>query len=108
MDPAFTMRQVIAPYWVRIRAGFTELQNCRGVAAAPDGDINLGANPGNSNTSFCRPHSNLVLVTPNYSAQERQAGTPLTWRVEFSTEAGFPPPDPGQQVWIEFTLVPGP
>lgn len=108
MDPAFTMRQVIAPQYVRVRSLDVSVQDCHGEASAPDGDIDLGPDPNSPRSSRCRPRFDLVRVTPNYNSLETQAGAPLTWRVVFSAEDGFPLPDPGQQVWIEFTLVPAP
>lgn len=106
MDPAFTVERVIAPHYVRAQANLASLQDCRGVASAMDGDIDLGPDPDSPGSSRCRPQNNLVFVTPNFQSQENAAGLPITWRVEFSEAAGFPPPDPGRQLWIEFTLVP--
>ena len=106
MDPAFTMRRVIAPQYVRVRSLDVSVQDCHGEASRPDGDIDLGPDPASPRTSRCRPRHALVGVTPNYHSLETQASAPLTWRVVFSAADGFPLPDPGQQVWIEFTLVP--
>lgn len=108
MDPAFTLQRVIAPQYVRVRSQGVPVQDCHGEASAPDGAVDLGPDPANNRASLCRPNHNLVFVTPNYRSDEPQAGATLTWRVVFSAEDGFPLPSAGEQVWIEFTLVPAP
>ena len=103
MDPAFTRTRVVAPHYVRVAN-----QDCRGLMGAPDGDIDLSPDPADARKSLCRPHFSVIEVTPNQLSAESQASARLRWRVEFSADDGFPPPDPSEQVWIEFTLVPRP
>jgi hypothetical protein len=108
MDPAFSSTRIAPAHYIRVRNELVSLQDCRGERGSEDGNINLGPNPSDPATSLCRPQFHLVQLTPNYSSQETAASATLTWRVEFSADDGFPPPDPGEQVWIEFTLEPGP
>jgi hypothetical protein len=104
MDPQFTMDGVIAPHYLRVAQ-----QDCRGeVTPNGDGDIDLGVDPSDPAKSRCRSQFRLVFFTPAYLSDETQAGTPVIWKVEFSADDGFPPPEQGRQVWIEFTLVPAP
>ena len=103
MDPAFTLTRVVAPHYVRVAN-----QDCRGLMGAPDGDIDLSPDPADAMKSLCRPHFSVIEVTPNQRAADNSASARLRWPVEFSADDGFPPPDPSEQVWIEFTLVPRP
>ena len=111
MDESFTQARVIAPHYVRFGDLPATSTGCRGqqvMSAEGDGDIDLGPDPSDPSRSLCRPHFSPIAVTPNYASAERDANQRLLWRVEFSAADGFPPPNPGEEVWIEFTLEPRP
>lgn len=109
MDESFTQARVIAPHYVRFGTAAVADTACRGLQGpSGDGDIELGPDPSDPTKSLCRPHFPPIAVTPNYVSAERDANERLLWRVEFSAADGFPPPNLGEEVWIEFTLEPRP
>jgi len=106
LNEAFKQTRKIAPHYVR----FGDKQ-CRGLQVPSgdgDGDIDLSPDPSDPMKSLCRPQFHVIAVTPNYVSAESNANERLLWRVEFSAMDGFPPPNPDEEVWIEFTLVPAP
>lgn len=98
----------IVPYRVIVRD--VPGLDCVGDPTQPDGDINVGPDPRDRNHSLCRPDNVLQLTTPNFTLSEAStsAAGRLIWRVEFDADRGFPPPSPGEDLWILFTLVPTP